>query len=208
MGDNRSMEISHEESVLQNIILVISRKSFENHPNDPKFKTFYDDLDKRKSSPDQEKRKRWGNGESKWEREACLRQGGGVLPNGTPVGGKEEGPYFGNITTMGAAHEPVLSRKGLAPSPLSLSCCEAQLWYGVSVPLNETLCCGLHNIHARGMLTSVWEPDGNKYFHLRTHKNTLTVISSGGSSWCPCPESIFLPKLLLRWSFCFHEHLS
>jgi len=52
------------------------------------------------------------------EEEGCCRMG-------LRLGGKEEGPYFGNIMTMGAAHEPVLSRKGLSPSPLSLSCCEA-----------------------------------------------------------------------------------
>lgn len=48
-----------------------------------------------------------------------------------------------------------------------------------------------------------WELDGNKYFHLqRTHQKTFTVISFGGSSWCPCSESILLPVLLLWWS-CF-----
>lgn len=91
------------------------------------------------------------------------------MPNGTPVGGKEEGPYFGNITTMGAAHEPILSKKKKKKAslpPLFLSAA-VRLSCGMeSVPLNETLCYRLHNVHAPGMLTSAWKPDGNKYFHL------------------------------------------
>lgn len=215
MGDNRSMEISHEESVLQNVIWVISS---ENHPNDPKLKTFYDDLDKRESSPDQEKKDKKTKTRDLTEM-GRARGRGRSLPQtmeegfcrmGLQLGGKRRVPISGISRQWEQPTSPFYQKKkGLSPSPLSLSCCEAQLWYGECVPLNETLCYGLHDVHAPGMLTSVWELDGNKYFHLqRTHQKTLIVISFGGPSWCPCSESILLPVLLLRWSFCFHKILS
>jgi len=78
------------------------------------------------------KRKRSGNGETKWEREASLKRGGGVLPNGTPVRGERGGTLFREYHDNGSSPRARFIKKRALSLP-SFS----QLLWGLVVVWSE-----------------------------------------------------------------------
>lgn len=97
---------------------------------------------------------------------------------GLQLGGKRRVPISGRSRQWEQPTSPFYQKKKKRslslPSFLQLLWGLVVVWsVRLCVPLNETLCYGLHDVHAPGMVTSMWELDGNKYFHL---KRTLKHI--------------------------------
>lgn len=103
---------------------------------------------------------------------------------GLQLGGRRRVPISGISRQWEQSTSPFYQKKKKASLPARFFSAAVRLSCGMECVSHWMKhCYGLHDVHAPGMFTSMWEMDGNKYFHLmhtpkHSHCNCIWRILS------------------------------